>query len=373
LEASMPTSTADNTNVKINIEKRLSMSFGILLAFISMILTVSLFMSLAGDDLIRQIVMITLAVGLEGAKLLTFRMGKGFRIISVCLIIISVVASFGSALLVIESNQHIAARNASTEQARSFNKQEEVKNLGFIDDQINALIEQFKALPPDYISAGKDLNAAISVLREKRGEVMRSIKVNVDDAPVLMTVTMFGLISKIIGFSEDGFILAILMFMAVILEASILALTRQYPTVLPMEKDLSYPEAEMSHSPTETSYTQEAKNECRTSIRAPGGIIPQTDFETPPTLSYEAIEKDLKTDEFLNAMIDENTYPILRGRDATAQRLGIPAYTAKVLVNRLIQDGKIKVEGKRLVMCRTVLRPDSEDSSDIEVGLKLDS
>jgi hypothetical protein len=72
-------------------------------------------------------------------------------------------------------------------------------------------------------------------------------------------------------------------------------------------------------------------------------------------------------------MYDPTTYPILRGRDATAQILGVPPYKAKIIVQRLIQEGKIKVEGKRLVMCGNVPLMDSVFPTKEETTVKMNS
>jgi len=42
------------------------------------------------------------------------------------------------------------------------------------------------------------------------------------------------------------------------------------------------------------------------------------------------------------------TFPVLHGRDKTAVKLGISYADAKRLVRKLIEDGRVVVEGERL-------------------------
>jgi hypothetical protein len=51
---------------------------------------------------------------------------------------------------------------------------------------------------------------------------------------------------------------------------------------------------------------------------------------------------------FLEATKNEADLPIIHGRDTTAGKRGISSAEAKQLVGRLLADGRIIVEGKRL-------------------------
>jgi hypothetical protein len=361
-----------NTTV---LEVNFRLATGIFLALISMILTVSLFLNLAGNDLQRQIIMVSMAIGMEAAKILTFRMGKGFRAISICLISISILASFGSALLVIESNRNTSMASFKAESQSSYQYKNPLIEAQSIDNQINVLIERLKNLPGDYISAGKEISANIDSLRTERAQTLtRMNQLQADTIPAMInTTSMFNLFSKISGVQEDIIILILLMFVAIILEISILALTKFPPTILLIQKDLSYSKRKMSHCPPDMSYSDSPNNADRTSREVESDIIPEISPQSPPTLSHAAIERDLSSEEFLRAMVDESTYPILRGRDATAQALGVPPYKAKIIVNQLIQEGKIKVEGKRLVMCRTIPRSNLGYPTSEEAKQKSDS
>jgi len=349
-----------------NIEPILRLATGIFLAFISMILTVGLFLSLAGDNFTRQIVMVSLAIGLEAAKILTFRMGKSFKAISISLIAISVLASFGSALLVVESDKTTSMIAAQAGSQSTYQYKSSLAEVESLDTQINVLVGRLNSLPSDFITAGKEISSSIATLRESRAKALKGLT-QVPAASVASLeapTTMFGLFSRLSRINEGLIILILLLFLAIMLEISILALIQNNPTLLQTQNDLSYSQPEMS-------YPDSPKNGVKTAQKKEGVSIPGIKAETPPTVSYEPVEADFNPEIFLKAMIDSETYPILRGRDATAQLLGIPAYKAKVIVTKLLQEGKIKVEGKRLVMCGTVLRPDSEHSTNMEARERI--
>lgn len=53
-------------------------------------------------------------------------------------------------------------------------------------------------------------------------------------------------------------------------------------------------------------------------------------------------------EDFLEAAKEGSDLPYLHGRDKTAEKLGISYAEAKRLVGKLIEDGRVVVEGKRL-------------------------
>ena len=75
--------------------------------------------------------------------------------------------------------------------------------------------------------------------------------------------------------------------------------------------------------------------------------IGDTSFEASPLLS-PSYAPPITPDDFLEAAKDGADLPFLRGRDTTAEKLGISYAEAKRLVGKLIEDGRVVVEGKRL-------------------------
>jgi len=72
-----------------------------------------------------------------------------------------------------------------------------------------------------------------------------------------------------------------------------------------------------------------------------------TPVNTTPILS-PSYASPITPEDFLEAAQDGSDLPYLHGRDTTAERLGISYAEAKRLVGKLIEDGRVVVEGKRL-------------------------
>jgi hypothetical protein len=72
-----------------------------------------------------------------------------------------------------------------------------------------------------------------------------------------------------------------------------------------------------------------------------------TSFEANLLLS-PSYASPMTPEDFLEAATEGSDLPYLHGRDKTAEKLGISYAEAKRLVGKLIEDGRIVVEGKRL-------------------------
>jgi hypothetical protein len=309
---------------------------------ISTMLTIQLFMSLAGDDGTSKVIMIALAVGLEGAKILTWRMGSGYRTIAISLIILSILASFGAALNVVEKHDASYAVISLTEAAEKDNAQAISRNIASIDNQINVLTQRLNNLPSNFVTAAGNINSEIDSLRTQRAEAIKQSQALVIKTPIPDTQdSMFSLFYKLSRIPESWIKLVLLMFLAVILEISIIVLTNDYSSCrIPTARECPTTPNSVRH-----------ENQHRTlnaALTIPASPIPA---EERPIASYEAPRINPQSISFLKSMIDPETYPILKGRDNTAQELGTPAYQAKVIVEGLVGQGIIKVQGKRLVAC----------------------
>lgn len=75
---------------------------GLVLWTVSGLLTVSLFLTIAGSDLFRIIISVAWAIGLEGAKILTWRRGGWWRLLAGLLVSVTVFSAFGMALTSVE-------------------------------------------------------------------------------------------------------------------------------------------------------------------------------------------------------------------------------------------------------------------------------
>lgn len=290
-----------------NFESLLRLGAGTILWAISGILTGALFINFARSDPVKQSVLLCLAIGLEGAKLLTWRMGGRYRILAIALIALSVFASLGAALETVE------ATRTSSNTAKIVPTAPDTTD---IDQHIKILLARLEALPPDYRSAANDINQEIGILREQRStSIAQWNQTSVIQQKKAAPRTMFDMIAQALGLPVDGVMLVTLLFMAACLEVSALVLAGTAQT----------------HScPVEPS-------------------IAGTNT-TQPTVSSE---------EFLAAASEGSPLPLLHGRETTARRLGIGSYAAKQHVRRLVKMGLIKVQGKRL----TLVYPPQEENT----------
>ena len=347
------------------LEIYLRLSTGIFLWLISTTLTVALFMALAGDNIPRQIVMIGTAIGLESAKLLSFRMGKGFRIISLCLIAISILESFGSALFIVESNQAILAKANQIDVRNTDTYKINLTEVESLDSQISILVNRLKSIPDTYITASKDLNVQIETLRSQKSETLKSlfdIKPKVDSS-IESPITMFALFSKITTVNENLIILVILMSLSILLDFSIIALTQNHSTSVEYPIETFQPKVSIPKEPVECS-SETVEEESPDSLKNEHSEVfptkPVEDSTFSPSslpMTFHEAPIEITADAFLAEMAYGMTFPFLRGHNATSEKIGIPYYKAQLLAKQLLKEGKIKVEGKRLIRTGTFHSP----------------
>jgi hypothetical protein len=305
-------------------EPRLRVGVGIILWGISGILTAGLFLDLAGDDLPRRIIMISLALGLEGAKVLTWRMGKGYRILAISLIVLSMLASFDAAIQTV-----VTARNSGDRQALASVRQDQVYldrqgQIASIDRQIEALVAKLEAMPPEYATASRQLSTEIQSLRRSRQSLDTEL-IGLTKTPQTSAAGtgMFDLLGTTLHLPRDSIMLAILLFLAINLEVAALVLAGKYPGP--------------ATGPTRP-------------INVSQPVTPVTTNGPPfPAVSLS---------EFLIVAADGSDLPFLHGRETTARKLGLGSYRAKKAVRQLQAKGIIKPQGKRLFLCT----PNLEDA-----------
>ena len=303
-------------------EPKLRVGVGIVLWGISGILTAGLFLDLAGDDVPRRIVMICLALGLEGAKVLTWRMGKGYRILAVSLIVLSMLASFDAAIQTV-----VTARNSGDRQALDSVRKDQFyldrqRQIASVDRQIEALVSKLEAMPPEFATASRQLSTEIQNLRQSRqsldGELHGLTK---SSQPSESSSGMFDLIGVTLQIPRDTVMLIVLLFLAVNLEVAALVLAGKYPGPVPIP-------------PRPIRVSQ------------PVATVP-TNGLTLPVLSLS---------EFLITAAEGSDLPFLHGRETTARKLGLGSYRAKKAVRQLQAKGIIKPQGKRLSLCTASLK-----------------
>ncbi len=268
-------------------ERVLRTAVGALLWAVSGALTTGLYIELAGTNVLASMVLVIMAVALEGAKVLTWRMGKGYRLLSCSLIAMSLLGSLGAALETVETFR--ASRFADSQSTVQANT--EIRSL---DQQVDTLLNRLSQMPADFVTAGKELTAELDRLRAERSQLVSSLG---QIAAVPEHPTMFDLLARAFGLPTETLLLALLVFLSVNLEAAAVVLS--------------------GHG-------------------RPIGQNPTEYFVSSQT--------------FLEAAKDGAALPILHGRDVTAKKLGISYYHGKRLVRELTRSGIIRVVGKRLVL-----------------------
>jgi len=359
--------------IHMKIDEKIGLIIGSCLAGLSALLTLNLFLALAHGNPLYQVIMGLLAVFLEAAKILLFRRRGLVKVIGVILVGISLLASFGSALLVVSEDQAVTNQKAVIAAHQSFaylNSKAEVESL---DSQITMLIEKRKALPSDFITAGNQLTDQIAALRSRKDAVLKEMarqEAYSTGENASSPTTMFGLFAKVFGLDENLIVLLILLALAGVLEASSLALTAPRYSTPPLGSDGAFQPKESPEPTADIAFAdlpqrkgkamaveahEEPQDKEKTSTPNPGLPDLPMAFHEPSTRVYTA-------DEFLQEMGKGLPYPNLRGRNATAERIGIPYYRAQVLVKELLRDGKIRVVGKRLVRAGTFHGPSSMEA-----------
>ena len=262
---------------------------------ISSLLTASLFLTLAGNDPLRQAILLLLAVGLEGAKILSWRMGTKERVLSVSLIVLSGLGSLGAALQTVQTyrqSHSLVQHQQSPMEARV------LQDLNDLDRQQTILLDRLERLPPDFITATKDLNGELERLRVKRSELSVQLSQSEDQSSSTASpASVFDLMAQVLGLPTETLMLILLLFLAVNLEVAALVLA---------------------------------------------GHVEEPKPDSALAVSAEA---------FLEAAMKGAPLPVLHGRDATAQKLGISFYEAKKIVAFLKAEGTNRAVGKRLVLC----------------------
>jgi hypothetical protein len=305
-----------------SLESNLRLFFGFLLWAVSATLTFVLLLSL-GDGSVSKILLGVVAVALEGSKILTWREGGPSRIYAVALIILSGIASLGASLQVVEKSKgsFLAISREEFHSAPAYLAK--VGELASIDTEIAALVSRLKTLPPDYTTAAAQTESSLFALRDRKQGILDSLATG--DEPVGAIHddgNMIALLGRTIGLRPEILLLVLLLFVSASIEVGALLLT--------------IPDHEAQKT-VGKAIEPSTKSD----------PIGDTSFESSPLLS-PSYTPPITPDDFLEAAKDGSDLPFLRGRDTTAEKLGISYAEAKRLIGKLIEDGRVVVEGKRL-------------------------
>jgi hypothetical protein len=304
------------------LESNLRLFFGFLLWAVSATLTFVLLLSL-GDGSMSKVLLGVIAVALEGAKILAWRKGGTYRIYAACLIILSGIASLGSSLEVVEKSKDLFLSPVPQNRLSSPSYLAKEGELKSIDTEISTITSRIQSLPADYTSAVTKLMSYLSTLRDQKQALIDSL--TNDEAAVGVYHgggTMIALLGRTIGLGPEFILLVLLLFVSASIEVGALLLTVPDRGSWSSARKAGEPASESAMAGT-------------TSLDASACLSPSY---APP----------IAPEDFLEAAKDGADLPFLHGRDTTAEKLGISYAEAKRLVGKLIEDGRVVVEGKRL-------------------------
>lgn len=141
---------------------------------VSALLSIRLFWELAGDDRLAAFLLASVAVMFEGAKVFLWFWGVRRRSraaigLAIVLVVLSLFASFASALAVVRS-----AGSGARVQTRQLERSE--SELERLDREIASLVSARDALPADYVRAREKYEGLIGPLRAERSKVLATLE-----------------------------------------------------------------------------------------------------------------------------------------------------------------------------------------------------
>jgi hypothetical protein len=310
-------------SISPRLESSLRLGCGALLWIVSATLTMVLLMNLGDGSILGKALLGAVAVSLEGAKILSWRKGGRARVFAFALIALSGIASIGASLSVVEKTKG-ASFSISLEDLRASPAYlEKASEIRSIDQEIGALIDRMKSLPPDFTTASGKLTESLSSLRDRKESNLASIaKMETSIGASPTSSNMIALLGRSIGIPTNAVLLFLLLFVAGAIEAGALLLTA------PDSGDVPHQNRVIAR------FSEEEAGKLTDSAKS---------LDRSP--SYTPL---IDAEAFLEAAKEGADLPFLHGRDRTAEILGISCADGKRLVSKLIEDGRVVVEGKRL-------------------------
>ena len=337
------------------VEQVLRYVAGIGLAVVSCLFTVTLLLNLSGDgSLLKKCLMVVTGILLEGTKVLLLRMTKSHKVLALSFVVLSVLASFGASLVLIEGAKAHSAAVSDQARKASYGYQQAQREVEGIDQQISVLVQKINTLPPNFVTASERLNGEVADLRAKRDSAMASLSEgSTKREGISSTTSMVALFGKLSGIAGDVVTIVLSLFVAILVELGIIALLSYRPPIFgrSVEEVVGHPIPTLSPAGFHRGAVD--GNGHPSSLKEAHSEVSKTTDEEyakdspqgPLSVSYS---RPMDKFEFLEGMKNPETAPYLMGRDSTAAKLGISPYQAKVFVQELVRLGYIVAEGKRL-------------------------
>jgi hypothetical protein len=279
---------------------------------ISGLITVSLFFDLAGNSLFRQVVATLWSTGLEGTKVVSWRKGGKYRVLSFGLIALTLFSSLGVALSAVENQVVVAGAQAIESDSRY---QDHLRAISSLNEEITVLTRRLGALPPDYITAAANLTKSIEADRDRLSKAEQDMAVSNTAIPVVRGT--FEHLAAVLHVERKLLETLIILVVAALTEASAMVM------------------ASLSRAATQ------------------GAVFTGRRPSHPKSSAHRLaspIGRDPSPNDYLKEALDHPQAPKLLGRLAVAKRLGIGENQARSLLSDLVKSGQVKRASKSFVL-----------------------
>ena len=295
-----------------------------LLWTISGVLTVSLFLDLAGTNLFKIILAILWAGGLEASKVITWRWGGRFRILSLALMGVTLFSALGIALTTVETTK---ADKRTTAIQSSVYYVEESQTIAGLQSQIADDLHRLKALPPDWVTVASSIRADLAKLRSQLVHSQAQLA-SFTSAPVIEAQTPFSLLASSLHLDRKLLEILVIFILAILTEASAATLSGHRPKPHPK-------------SGQDQDACPDQNLVCPRDQDATPNLT-QTLGETPNQVLNTTQTLGVTPEVYLKAALDHPNTPRLLGRLEVAKRLGITEAQARSLLEELIKSGRVQ-------------------------------
>jgi hypothetical protein len=317
------------------------------LAFaISAALSIRLFVGLA-TDIVSTVLMAGLAVCLEGGKVVAIQSASSQKgipqtILAIVLVALSLAASAGSSLLVIEGRRVLLAEARGISERELGNYDFRFESVQSMDAQIVVLSKKLDETPATWAGTNKALREELNLLREARRREFSTL----DDyslpalgsGKVTAQADMFELLARATGIPYETFILAFLLAVAAALEALIVIEISPQPINSQLEKSVAPGKSTRPTTQTVSATTRKQDTRIESSLGRKRPGRPRLELDTEALLP-----------EFMSHIL-EGVEPggiATVSRDGAAKAMGLSSWQAKTLYRMAVERGLIETCGRR--------------------------
>lgn len=273
-------------------EKRIQQITGIAAWTLSAIFTAVLLFSIAPATLPGRALAASIALVLEGGKIVAWRSGSGRRLIALGLVGVSLCGSVASVILLGGEYRDAQAQAADIKTREGVTYRAQSAALASLDAEIAALGDKIARLPPDYVTASLKLSAQLGALRQERARLVAELVSPSEKTKRLGDI--FSILGDVFGLPPETILVSIGIAIAILIEALGVALSGMDTT------------------------TQKVVT---SSLR----------------LARRDTENDVK--RFAQALSSGARWPILVGRIKAAKEAGITDYQGRLLLSKLSRAG----------------------------------